>query len=93
MKKLYFLFTIILCAAMPIMAQHTDDNRNKAVFQSTDGNNEVSTDDIQLIRFEGGKVTVVQPWGETVSDHTLQNLTFFRPQSGTLRLTVDASCV
>ena len=57
MKKLYFLFTIILCAAMPIMAQHTDDNRNKAVFQSTDGNNEVNTDDIQLIRFEGGKVT------------------------------------
>ena len=91
MKKLYFLFTIILCAAMPIMAQHTDDNRNKAVFQSTDGNNEVSTDDIQLIRFEGGKVTVVQPWGETVFDHTLQNLTFFRPQSGTLRLTVDAN--
>ena len=91
MKKLYFLFTIILCAAMPIMAQHTDENRNKAVFQSTDGNNEVSTDDIQLIRFEGGKVTVVQPWGETVFDHTLQNLTFFRPQSGTLRLTVDAN--
>ncbi len=91
MKKLYFLFTIILCAAMPIMAQHTDDNCNKAVFQSTDGNNEVSTDDIQLIRFEGGKVTVVQPWGETVFDHTLQNLTFFRPQSGTLRLTVDAN--
>ncbi len=91
MKKLYFLFTIILCAAMPIMAQHTDDNRNKAVFQSTDGNNEVSTDDIQLIRFDGGKVTVVQPWGETVFDHTLQNLTFFRPQSGTLRLTVDAN--
>ena len=91
MKKLYFLFTIILCAAMPIMAQHTDDNRNKAVFQSTDGNNEVNTDDIQLIRFEGGKVTVVQPWGETVFDHTLQNLTFFRPQSGTLRLTVDAT--
>ena len=48
MKKLYFLFTIILCAAMPIMAQHTDDNRNKAVFQSTDGNNEVNTDDIHL---------------------------------------------
>lgn len=91
MKKLFFLFTIILCAAMPIMAQHTDDNRNKAVFQSTDGNNEVRTDDIQLIRFEGGKVTVVQPWGETVFDHTLQNLTFFRPQSGTLRLTVDAN--
>ena len=91
MKKLYFLFTIILCAAMPIMAQHTDDNRNKAVFQSTDGNNEVNTDDIQVIRFDGGKVTVVQPWGETVFDHTLQNLTFFRPQSGTLRLTVDAN--
>lgn len=91
MKKLYFLFTIMLCGVMPIIAQNTDDSRNKAVFQSTDGNNEVSTDDIQLIRFEGGKVTVVQPWGETVFDHTLQNLTFFRPQSGTLRLTVDAN--
>lgn len=91
MKKLYFLFTIILCAAMPIIAQNTDDSRNKAVFQSTDGNNEVNTDDIQVIRFDGGKVTLVQPWGETVFDHTLQNLSFSRPQSGTLRLTVDAN--
>lgn len=91
MKKLYFLFTIMLCGVMPIIAQNTEDSRNKAVFQSTDGNNEVNTDDIQLIRFDGGKVTVVQPWGETVFDHTLQNLTFFRPQSGTLRLTVDAT--
>ena len=91
MKKLYFLFTIMLCGVMPIIAQNTEDSRNKAVFQSSDGNNEVNTDDIQVIRFDGGKVTVVQPWGETVFDHTLQNLTFFRPQSGTLRLTVDAN--
>ncbi|MBO7591426.1 MAG: hypothetical protein J6T05_07520 [Prevotella sp.] len=91
MKKLYFLFTIMLCGVMPIIAQNTDDSRNKAVFQSTDGNNEVNTDDIQVIRFDGGKVTVVQPWGETVFDHTLQNLSFSRPQSGTLRLTVDAN--
>lgn len=91
MKKLYFLFTIMLCGVMPIIAQNTEDSRNKAVFQSTDGNNEVNTDDIQVIRFDGGKVTVVQPWGETVFDHTLQNLSFFRPQSGTLRLTVDAN--
>ena len=91
MKKLYFLLTIMLCGVLPIMAQNTDDSQNKAVFQSSDGNSEVNTDDIQLIRFDGGKVTVVQPWGETVFDHTLQNLTFFRPQSGTLRLTVDAN--
>ena len=91
MKKLYFLFTIMLCGVMPIIAQNTEDSRNKAVFQSSDGNNEVNTDDIQLIRFDGGKVTVVQPWGETVFDHTLQNLSFSRPQSGTLRLTVDAN--
>ena len=62
MKKLYFLFTIMLCGVMPIIAQNTDDSRNKAVFQSTDGNNEVNTDDIQVIRFDGGKVTLVQPW-------------------------------
>lgn len=91
MKKLYLLLTIMLCGVMPIMAQNTDDNQNKAVFQSSDGNSEVNTDDIQLIRFDGGKVTVVQPWGETVFDHTLQNLSFSRPQSGTLRLTVDAN--
>lgn len=91
MKKLYFLFTIMLCGVMPIMAQNTDDNQNKAVFLSSDGNSEVNTDDIQLIRFDGGKVTVVQPWGETVFDHTLQNLSFSRPQSGTLHLTVDAN--
>ncbi len=91
MKKLYLLLTIMLCGVMPIMAQNTDDNHNKAVFLSSDGNSEVNTDDIQLIRFDGGKVTVVQPWGETVFDHTLQNLTFFRSQSGTLRLTVDAN--
>lgn len=91
MKKLYFLFTIMLCGVMPIIAQNTEDSRNKAVFQSTDGNNEVNTDDIQVIRFDGGKVTVVQPWGETVFDHTLQNLSFSRPHSGTLRLTVDVN--
>ena len=91
MKKLYFLFTIMLCGVMPIIAQNTEDSRNKAVFLSSDGNSEVNTDDIQLIRFDGGKVTVVQPWGETVFDHTLQNLSFSRPQSGTLRLTVDAN--
>ena len=91
MKKLYFLFTIMLCGVMPIIAQNTEDSRNKAVFLSSDGNNEVNTDDIQVIRFDGGKVTVVQPWGETVFDHTLQNLSFSRPQSGTLRLTVDAN--
>ena len=91
MKKLYLLLTIMLCGIMPIMAQNADESHNKAVFQTSDGNSEVNTDDIQLIRFDGGKVTVVQPWGETVFDHTLQNLTFFRPQSGTLRLTVDAN--
>ena len=91
MKKLYLLLTIMLCGVMPTMAQNTDDNHNKAVFQTNDGNSEVNTDDIQLIRFDGGKVTVVQPWGETVFDHTLQDLTFLRPQSGTLRLTVDAN--
>ena len=81
----------MLCGTMPVMAQNTKDNHNKAVFQSTDGNTEMNTDDIQVIRFDGGKVTVVQPWGETVFDRTLRNLTFFRPLPGTLRVTVDAN--
>ena len=90
-KHLYILLAVMLCGTMPVMAQNTNDNHNKAVFQSTDGDSEVNTDDIQIIRFEGGKVTLVQPWGETVFDRTLRNLTFFRPQPGTLRLTVDAN--
>lgn len=89
-KHLYILLAVMLCGTMPVMAQNTDDSHNKAVFQSTDGNSEMNTDDIQVIRFDGGKVTVVQPWGETVFDRTLRNLTFFRPLPGTLRLTVDA---
>lgn len=90
-KHLYILLAVMLCGTMPVMAQNTDDSHNKAVFQSTDGNGEMNTDDIQVIRFDGGKVTVVQPWGETVFDRTLRNLTFFRPLPGTLRLTVDAN--
>lgn len=90
-KHLYILLAVMLCGTMPVMAQNTGDSHNKAVFQSTDGNSEMNTDDIQVIRFDGGKVTVVQPWGETVFDRTLRNLTFFRPLPGTLRLTVDAN--
>ena len=90
-KYLYILLAVMLCGTMPVMAQNTNDNHNKAVFQSTDGDSEVNTDDIQIIRFDGGKVTLVQPWGETVFDRTLRNLTFFRPLPGTLRLIVDAN--
>lgn len=90
-KYLYILLAVMLCGTMPVVAQNTNDNHNKAVFQSTDGDSEVNTDDIQIIRFDGGKVTLVQPWGETVFDRTLRNLTFFRPLPGTLRLIVDAN--
>ena len=88
-RILSILVLALLTIVMPATAQ-TDDNKNKAIVETTDGTQQLNTDEISIIRFEGDKVTFVQPWGESVFDRTLRSLTFLRPLPGTLRLTVQA---
>ena len=88
-RILTILFLALLTFVMSATAQ-TNDNKNKAIVETTDGTQQLNTDEISIIRFEGDKVTFVQPWGESVFDRTLRSLTFLRPRPGTLRLTVNA---
>ena len=93
MKTIKILCTLLctmLLAALPATAQ-TNDDKNKAIIETNEGSQELNTDDIQLIRFDGGKITIVQPWGDTFFDHTLRSLTFQRPNPGTLRLTASTT--
>lgn len=88
-RILSILFLALLTILMPATAQ-TVDNKNKAVVETTDGTQQLNTDEISIIRFDGDKITIVQPWGNTTFDRTLRSLTFLRPLPGTLRLTVNA---
>ena len=88
-RILTILFLALLTIVMSATAQ-TNDNKNKAIVETTDGTQQLNTDEISIIRFDGDKVTFVQPWGESVFDRTLRSLTFLRPLPGTLRLTVQA---
>ena len=89
-KILCSLLCTMLLATLPASAQNTDD-KNKAIIETNEGSQELNTDEISVIRFDGGKITIVQPWGETFFDRTLRTLTFLRPNSGTLRLTATTS--
>ena len=94
MKTMNILCTLLctmLLATLPATAQNTDDNKNKAIIETTNGNHELNTDEISVIRFDGGKITLVQPWGETFFDRTLRSLSFLRPNPNTLRLTATTS--
>ncbi len=84
-RILSILMLALLTIALPVSAQ--DDKKNKAIVETTDGTQQLNTDDISVIRFDGDKVTFVQPWGNTTFDRTLRSLTFLRPLPGTLRLT------
>lgn len=88
---LHILLAVMLLATLPATAQNTTDKKNKAIIEAQDGNREINTDDIQVIRFNGGKITVVQPWGETTYDRTLRSLSFQRPNPATLRLTATTN--
>lgn len=85
-RLLSILTLALLTIVMPATAQ-TDDNKNKAIVETTDGTQQLNTDDISVIRFDSGKITIEQPWGNTTYDRTLRSLSFFRPLPGTLRLT------
>ena len=94
MKTVNILCTLVctmLLAVLPAAAQNTNDDKNKAIIETTEGSQELNTDEISVIRFNGGKVTVVQPSGETTFDRTLRSLSFQRPNPGTLRLTATTS--
>ena len=90
-KNILILGAALLLAVLPAAAQNTNDDKNKAIIETTEGSQELNTDEISVIRFNGGKVTVVQPSGETTFDHTLRSLSFQRPNPGTLRLTATTS--
>ena len=93
MKTIKILCTLLctLLTVLPATAQNTDGNKNKAIIEATDGQHELNTDDIQSIRFNGGKITFVQPSGDTTFDRTLRSLSFQRPNPGTLRLTASTT--
>ena len=85
------LLAVMLMTAMTGTAQNTTDDKNKAIIETTDGSHELNTDEISVIRFDGGKVTVVHSEGETTFDRTLRSLSFQRPNPGTLLLTATTS--
>ena len=89
-RILSILTLALLTIALPATAQ-TNDNKNKAIVETTDGTQQLNTDDISVIRFDGDKVTFVQPWGNTTFDRTLRSLSFLRPLPGTLRLTATTN--
>ena len=89
-KILSTLLCIMLLAVLPATAQNTD-NKNKAIIEANDGSHELNTDDIQAIRFDGGKITIEQPWGNTTYDRTLRSLSFQRPNPNTVRLTATTT--
>ena len=91
MNILCALLCGMLLTVLPATAQNTNEDKNKAIIETNDGNQELNTDGIQLIRFDGGKVTVVHSEGETTYDRTLRSLSFQRPNPGTLRLTATTS--
>lgn len=84
------LCLMLMTTVLPATAQN-NVNKNKAIIEANDGSREVNTDEISVIRFDGGKITIVQPWGETFFDRTLRSLTFLRANPGTLRLTASTS--
>ena len=84
-RILSILTLALLTIALPVSAQ--EDNKNKAIVETTEGTQQLNTDDISVIRFDGDVITIEQPWGNTTYDRTLRSLTFFRPLPGTLRLT------
>ena len=88
-RILSILTLALLTIVMPASAQ-TNDNKNKAIVETTDGTQELNTDEISIIRFDGDKITIEQPWGNTTYDRTLRTLSFLRPQPGTLRLSASA---
>ena len=91
MNILCALLCAMLLTVLPATAQNTNDDKNKAIIEANNGSQELNTDDIQVIRFDGGKVTVVHSEGETTFDRTLRSLSFQRPNPGTLRLTATTS--
>ena len=60
-RLLSILTLALLTIVMPATAQ-TDDNKNKAIVETTDGTQQLNTDDISVIRFDSGKITIEQPW-------------------------------
>ena len=89
-RLLSILSLMLTTTVLPTMAQTAND-KNKAIIETWDGQQQVNTDEISVIRFEGDKITFVQPWGESVFDRTLRSLTFLRPNPGSLRLTANTT--
>ena len=83
---------LILVVLLLLPAAATAQEENKVVVTTTDDSEEqMRTDEVQSIRFDGGRVVVTHPWGSTLFDRTLRKLTFLRPLPGKLRLTVSSS--
>ena len=91
-RILSILCLMLTTTVLPTMAQTAND-KNKAIIETREGQQQMNTDEISVIRFEGDKITFVQPWGESVFNRTLRSLSFLRPNPGTLRLTANTTIV
>lgn len=91
-QKAYTIIVLAYCLLLGGILHVNAQNgtANQVILQTNGGQQELSTDDIQVIRFDGPTVTIVQPWGNSTYSGTLQGLTFLRPLPGMLRLTVSA---
>lgn len=86
----FALLALTCCALMCVQSMQAQQ-QNKAVLTTADGELQINTDDMQSIRFEGGRIVLTHPWGSTLYNRTLQKLTFLRPLPGMVRLSVNAT--
>ena len=86
----FALLALTCCALMCVQSMQAQQ-QNKAVLTTADGELQINTDDVQSIRFEGGRIVLTHPWGSTLYNRTLQKLTFLRPLPGMVRLSVNAT--
>ena len=91
-RILSILCMMLTTAVLPTMSQTAND-KNKAIIETSEGQQQINTDEISVIRFDGDKITFVQPWGESVFNRTLRSLSFLRSNPGTLRLTANTTIV
>ena len=56
------LLCVLACCALMGVQTMQAQQENKAVLTTTDGELQFNTDEVQSIRFEGGRIVLTQPW-------------------------------
>ncbi len=81
----------VLCWVLLSLQVGFAQQENKVIIGTDEGEEELNTSEVQYIRFDGGRVTIAQPWGQMIYERRLRELSFFRPMPGKLRLTAKAT--